>query len=752
MILNAMPLALDRDALVRVGRVPYSEDALETLRTRLRTTHAVARSRNQIEVIGNSPEAELPGEIEQIALGAIPRANASLLSAWLIGHFTGLGRQVFRRRQTLILVSDRASDDLFPARPGEPPWLGLRVVYELNVRIEYPRTRPVIFLTVTPRVRPCLDGPVEQLIERGVPLTGLYVRRPKPEGDPRLSDSGRLTGCFGRVADGVIELSDYEDGWPKIATREATLEPRIEVLAHVFASLRPKQGDATRVLADLRSAADRISSGRDRLTRIKALAAYFQKQTAALAGGNKASFKLLCSPQDFANSETIQKPALIFDARASRTHRWNQGGLDQHGPLDRYQFNPKRLNIAVICRQDRQGRVEQYVQQLLQGVSGIDRGGDVGLLRRFSLEQPYVNVFAAKNATPEAYRLACVNAAEHIADRNESWNLALIQTDESMELLAGEHNPYLTTKAFWLARDVAVQHVHFETMSQHPAQRAFSLNNIGLACYAKLGGVPWVLPSDRSVTHELLVGLGSHHEKASRFGGGDRFVGVTTVFSGDGRYLLEGRTRAVPFSEYGTAMLSTVQAAIERLRGDFAWDQNDPVRLIFHVFKPIKDAEAHAMTKLMRDLRLPHARFAFVHLAESHPYDIFDETENGAASGGQTKKGVFAPPRGLALQLSNHDALLCMKGAKELKRAGDGHPSPIALHLHKESSFRDLTYLTRQVFALSCSSWRSFLPAPTPITVLYSQLMAGNIRELASLPTWKDDSISGRVGRTPWFL
>jgi len=208
----------------------------------------------------------------------------------------------------------------------------------------------------------------------------------------------------------------------------------------------------------------------------------------------------------------------------------------------------------------------------------------------------------------------------------------------------------------------------------------------------------------------------------------------------------------VPFDDYRTAMLDAVRAAVNQVRKDFAWADDDPVRLVFHVFKPVKNAEVEAVQGLVQELALPHAEYAFVHIADDHPFQVFDQTQNGAWAGRQVRKGVCAPPRGLMVKLSNSGALLCLKGSHELKQASDGHPEPLCLHLHRASSFTDLTYLVRQAFAFSCHSWRSFLPAPLPITILYSELVAYNLRLLSSVSGWSDDAIVGRIGRTRWFL
>jgi hypothetical protein len=288
-------------------------------------------------------------------------------------------------------------------------------------------------------------------------------------------------------------------------------------------------------------------------------------------------------------------------------------------------------------------------------------------------------------------------------------------------------------------------------MTQAPGQLKYSLNNIGLASYAKLGGVPWLLPADQTVAHELVFGLGSYQATEGRFGPRKRYVGITTVFTGDGRYLLGSRTEAVPFEEYRGALLAAIQSAVESVREQQAWRQDDPVRLIFHAFKPLKDAEVEAVEDLMRRLDLAHARYAFLHVVDTHPFLLFDEAEGGAKAPGG-KKGVFAPPRGLCLLLSDHEALIALKGAREVKQASDGLPRPVVLRLHRSSTFHDMVYLSRQVMAFSCHSWRSFFPAPMPITIGYSDLIAEKLRLLQDVAGWSDDAVGGRIGRTRWFL
>jgi hypothetical protein len=66
----------------------------------------------------------------------------------------------------------------------------------------------------------------------------------------------------------------------------------------------------------------------------------------------------------------------------------------------------------------------------------------------------------------------------------------------------------------------------------------FVLNTMGLATYAKLNGIPWLVKTNPAIAHELVIGLGSANVGEGRLGEHERFVGITTVFSGDGNYHL----------------------------------------------------------------------------------------------------------------------------------------------------------------------------------------------------------------------
>jgi hypothetical protein len=127
---------------------------------------------------------------------------------------------------------------------------------------------------------------------------------------------------------------------------------------------------------------------------------------------------------------------------------------------------------------------------------------------------------------------------------------------------------------------------------------------MGLATYAKLNGIPWLLKGIPRIAHELVIGLGSANVGEGRLGEHERFVGITTVFSGDGNYHVSNLSKAVSMDEYQTALLETLRTAILKVRQDMNWQPKDQVRLVFHAtFKRFSAEEVQSIKGLLSESR-----------------------------------------------------------------------------------------------------------------------------------------------------
>ena len=749
--LNALAAFLPRDGTVAIGTCPYLDDEqLDTLRADLAGTHLVRRSGDRIETIGLAVDAEPDDEHEAVLL--VDRIDIAqyLVREWLVRHLVKHGAKR-AGGGTIQYISDRAPANLLltclPRGVVLPEGIGRRIAADFDVRRirnTSGATRLVVCIDVRSRVT--IDCPVSVLQGLGVDVRGAYVQR---QVATRWGLRRRLAGRVVRIANEVLELEDRDEGVQELVASEAWLEPRRENLELIIRAATGTR--AHEVLARLNSRLAERLGGKARPSLVDEWVAAIRRFSPEMAQGIKVSFDDAVMHADggrFPPFELYKKPQLVFDVGGTKTDTWNQGGLDRHGPYNVERFSPKKLSIAIICQARRQGDVERFVQQLLDGVPG-SRLAEKGFLRRYRLERPLLRTFTARSASADDYRRAISAAVDDATSRGDNWSLALVQTDESFHNLSGGANPYLLSKALLLQYGIPSQAFEWESVRPN-ANIDGTLNNIGLAAYAKVNGVPWLLPVHQSIARELIIGIGSFEEGSSRFGERERYIGVATAFSADGRYMLESRTPATPAAQYLPSLLEALERVVLAVRDHQAWSNDDPVRLVFHVFKDFNYTEIDAVRALMRRLSLPHAEFAFVHLVEDHPFMLFDPSEEG--SGGQRPKGVAAAPRGLRVDISESETLLCLKGSREVKQWTDGIPKPMLLRLHRDSTFHDLGYLARQVFDFSCLSWRTLFPSPLPISVLYAGLVAKMLLQLRDVPEWRPETILGPIGRGRWFL
>ena len=764
LILNAVRIRPAEGSRIQVGVQPYDKDALATLR-RERTGQYFFRrggvdgnSILSVPLAGGLPS--IANQIDDLDLSKAHWLVAPLALDSLLRTFVRLGRPVIRAAHPLKVLSQRPGN-LLPIDAGLPDWLQRRIVLDFDTRTLWATgSKPQTVIVGSVRTRNVIDADSRVLLEHDIPLVGRYVARKHVEDDPRTIDSFRLAGRVVRVDGGKLILEDTGDGPQWIGVQDAFLEPRKENVKWCIEHLLKSR--AERTIEQAEAAAAHHLSGPQRLELIRRTFDYLRGLDLELAPGVALEIGQMISQAGNTwrqRTEAIQKPLLVFDPDGTRTDRWNERGLDQYGPYDRRSFTPKQLRIAVVCQAHYEGQVDAFLAKFLDGLPDILTGTGEwvrapyakGFVRRYMLESAKITVFAARGARASDYAAACREAIATATNGGFEWNLAIVQIDQNFRDLRDELNPYYATKAIFLKHRVPVQEITVETMNFANQQLVFALNNMSVATYAKIGGIPWLLKSQPRGAHELVIGIGSQDLTADRLSKKKRIVGLTTVFSSDGNYLLDDMTATVDYDSYASALLDSLKRSITQVRNADGWRSSDDVRLIFHVFKEMADGEAEAVGKVVQQLGLTQVKYAFLHIVDQHPFAIFDEASKGTRSR-DGMKGVLAPDRGLSTQVSDRETLLFFTGGRDLKQARDGHPLPTLLRLHRQSTFQDMTYLTRQAFDFSCHSWRMFTPAPLPITIHYSELMARLLSGLRNVPDWDPDTMLGPVSRTRWFL
>src|SRR5690606_36270016 len=385
-------------------------------------------------------------------------------------------------------------------------------------------------------------------------------------------------------------------------------------------------------------------------------------------------------------------------------------------------------------------------RKFLKGISS-SKYFSSGLEGKFTLGTSRVEVFATATDSVEAYKAAIEAAIRKKADDGGRWDLALVQVRQSFKKLKVTENPYYLGKSLFFLHQVPVQDFTIELLAQSDYSLGYSLNNMALACYAKMGGVPWLLRSSPTLSHELVIGIGSANIGEERSADNQRIMGITTVFSGDGSYIVSNTSKAVVPEAYCEALTSVLGESIKKIQKRMNWQKGDTIRLIFHAqVKKFNKEEIEAVRAVIDQYREYQIEYTFLKISENHGLHMFDSATAGV------QKGRLAPPRGKTFKLSKHEMLVYLIGQRELRQDTDGHPRGVILDVHKDSTFKDITYLSAQLYSFASHSWRSYFPNPMPVTISYSDLIARNLGWLDQLPGWNDSVMIGKIGQSQWFL
>lgn len=763
LVLNISPIEFNGAELL-VGILEYQgRDQLQALRDAHYATHVFRRDGGtRLLCVPVVPEApNITDTTETIRLLDNLYLCAALIRNALLNYLHQLGRTILGYDPVKFIANGSGEDLLAASVPSGipcPPWLAVRPLYEVSVRvINLDRQQPFIGCALNVRTTRLITLNCNVLAAEGFPLDDLYVGRLIPRKDVRIAPRLELLGRVREVKEGHLMLDDARPGIESVDASEVMLEPRSAAfercLSHAFKTHTPRVEQA------LMERLEWQRSGPGRLEKLRRVITHLSGLRLQMVPGVAFTFQPFLAEggtEIFPTVHEAPKTVYVFDPTGARTDTWHDGGLDKHGPYTSQSFTPSHPRICVICQATRKGEIEQFLHKFFNGVTA-QTGGRMpftkGFIRKYALEDFSLEFFLTDDDTPEAYRRAVRQALAEQGQRNIKWDLALVQIEERFHDLHGEANPYLITKAAFLSQQIPVQEFEIETVALPDRQLGFVLNNMALATYAKLGGVPWLIKANPTIAHELVIGLGSAQVGEGRLGDRERVVGITTVFTGDGNYWLSNVSQIVPIAEYQGTILTSLKTTFKRIQGDMNWQPREHVRLVFHAFKPMKDAETEAVKELMANLGDYDVEFAFLHVIEDHPYVLFDESQRGVRDFETRRvKGILAPKRSYFFRLSSQEVLISLTGAREVKRPQDGMPRPVLLRLHRASSFHDTTYLARQVFAFSCHSWRSFFPAPMPVTILYSKLIARMLGQLATITHWNPDAMLGRIGRTRWFL
>jgi len=595
---------------------------------------------------------------------------------------------------------------------------------------------------------------VSSLIQRGVSVVGRYVLTERPDDQERPyqdpSARRRLAG-LAEAIDGGELIVGAESGVTRVPASDAWVEARTDNFMDILEALTGEF--YPEIAGKLNQEMFELVGAEGRMRRTAEVATSLVKHSPVMiARGLNAYVGRPVGEVGARRVENVPlgQPVFVFDFSGEKTKRFPDQGLKEFGPFDSEAFTPKAPHIAVVTPKQFRGSVEGFMTSFRDGIKGSAVYSQ-GFIRKFRLTDCRLTFTAFEGSVrgAPAYRQACLDAVTEAGNID----LAIVVTSKEQEHLTGDASPYLVSKSAFMSHGVPVQEFQIEKIRRPDI--ANPLNTMTLACYAKLGGIPYVMTVPRRVmAQELVIGIGSANVSQNRMTSAQRFVGITTVFSSDGNYLVSNISQEALYEEYPEALLRALRTCLEDVKSRNAWQSQDCMRLIFHVFKPLKDRETRAVKSLVEDLTKEYSgvEFAFLQVGNEHDWIILDRASNGVDSG-QSVKGKYVPARGRAVRISRSEMVVSVCGPYDMKLHSHGAPRPLMLKLHREATFTDLDYLAGQAYRFTALSWRRPFPSRKPVTILYSDLIAELLGKLREVTNWNSDMLTtSKLRWSRWFL
>jgi hypothetical protein len=556
-----------------------------------------------------------------------------------------------------------------------------------------------------------------------------------------LAPSETAIGVLREITSDENAIVDTFEGQKTFPLSNLSLrKSRREIEAYL--SFKIGEANATEVMTKAWKESGMASNAGILHREIAEIAEYFCKWTFGSKSG--FSFHLEKTPELKGPSIQLEETRFLFDVTPGTGETKPLSGLMRFGPYDSASFRPKEPKILVVCQGANRAAFSKTVAALDDGIPD-SRYFKKGFRELFKLRKIEWTIVEAKGSTPKFF-LDVINESIHEKD----YDLVIVEGDEKQKQLPSENNAFIRSKAVLLGMGIPVQGLKHENARKTGDWLGNVLGPMALQMYAKLGGVPWTLPSSADVDREVVVGIGSSERRETEFKGGTvkRIVGMTTFFANDGRFLMANTCRAVPYDEYFEELLRNLEKSIKALSHDHGWEKGDTVRIIFHVFKPIKNIEAEVVATLVAKFPDYDTKFAFVTISTRHPFLVFDERYNV----GTSTKGNFVPIRGANVQLTELEALIQLRGRKEIKVATQGFTSPALVRIHEKSTFTDLHHIVEQMMNFTHLSWKTFFPTRLPVSIFYADQIAGWLDRLEDIPGWNPAIVNTALKRKKWFL
>ena len=313
---------------------------------------------------------------------------------------------------------------------------------------------------------------------------------------------------------------------------------------------------------------------------------------------------------------------------------------------------------------------------------------------------------------------------------------------------------YYKIKELFLKHDIPTQCIERDKMNNvmerdkktQKANFAYTLQNMGVAICAKLGGSPWLL--DETEKKELIIGIGAFRSDNRQY------IGAAFSFDNTGAFN--------DYCYFQKSELNELVGAIKMAILRYSAVNSQPERIIIHYYKKIsRKREFSKMEEMLNCLNLDVPVYIVtINKTESEDIVVFDKESTYTSYNYQTRQKEthtsLMPHSGtwvnLGLSREGHRYLLCNNTRYEDEQfnATDGFPFPVKLTIAcpNRNDIIDtpvVQQLIEQVYQFSRIYWKSVKQQGLPVTIKYPEMIA------EIMPHFNDCTIYTE-SKCLWFL
>ena len=274
---------------------------------------------------------------------------------------------------------------------------------------------------------------------------------------------------------------------------------------------------------------------------------------------------------------------------------------------------------------------------------------------------------------------------------------------------------YYETKATLLQQGIISQTVTLELLEDR-YRFEWSIANIALATFVKLGGVPWIVQADDVVERDLIIGIG----KAELFDPlerrreeSDRVIGFTACFSARGLFkFLSLGSIANTRNEYLALLDEVVSSSLTR-----ALKTHGAVSsLTLHVPKEMGNDEDAVIRRAVKQFSTQGTDVRI------YVFKVSDEEQFFLTDDSVADRAV---PRGTVVQIADEEFLLYTEGREERQSWTTRPPSALRVRPQAGPYLRSqILDSLRKINDLSQINWRGLNAQARPISIEYGNQIA----------------------------